>query len=235
MRAGSRSWYVRRGRAFPPHIAGISPTARRLPPCLSRPSSAGVARPCSLPRSRAGSRSPSRSPSRALSTRPGAAGPSLGQLQSQLGAQQSRQQHLSSSIGSLNELIDKLDSQISLVQSREQAVADELSNDRAKLKAVHRQLIVERALLVKLKAKLAAGRRCWPSSSSPGMRPTSRRSSRSCSARRLSGPAQPAQLPRARRARAEDADQQHHDRQAQGHAGRPPARRAAVDRPPDHP
>jgi septal ring factor EnvC (AmiA/AmiB activator) len=89
---------------------------------------------------------------------PGAAAPSVGQLQSQLGAQQSRQQHLSSSIGSLNQLIDKLDSQISLVQSREQAVADDLSSDRSKLKAVHGELIVERALLVKLKAKLAAGR-----------------------------------------------------------------------------
>jgi peptidoglycan hydrolase CwlO-like protein len=86
------------------------------------------------------------------------AAPSVDQLQSQLGAQQSQQQHLSSSIGSLNQLIDKLDSQISLVQSREQAVADELANDRAKLKAVHQQLIAERALLGKLKAKLAAGR-----------------------------------------------------------------------------
>jgi peptidoglycan hydrolase CwlO-like protein len=86
------------------------------------------------------------------------AAPSVDQLQSQLGAQQSQQQHLSSSIGSLNQLIDKLDAQISLVQSREQAVADELATDRAKLKAVHQQLIAERALLVKLKAKLAAGR-----------------------------------------------------------------------------
>src|ERR1700729_2418592 len=88
----------------------------------------------------------------------GTAAPSVGQLQSQLGAQQSRQQDLSSSIGSLNQLIDKLDAQISLVQSREQAVADELSSDRSKLKAVHAELIEERALLVKLKAKLAAGR-----------------------------------------------------------------------------
>jgi septal ring factor EnvC (AmiA/AmiB activator) len=88
----------------------------------------------------------------------GTAAPSVGQLQSQLGAQQSRQQQLSSSVGSLDQLIGKLDSQIALVQGREQAVADELSNDRAQLKAVHHQLIVERALLVKLKVKLAAGR-----------------------------------------------------------------------------
>jgi peptidoglycan hydrolase CwlO-like protein len=88
----------------------------------------------------------------------GTAAPSVGQLQSRLGAQQSQQQHLSSSIGSMNELIDKLDSQISLVQRRRQTVADELSSDRAKLTAVHGQLVVERARLVKLKAKLAAGR-----------------------------------------------------------------------------
>jgi peptidoglycan hydrolase CwlO-like protein len=88
----------------------------------------------------------------------GTAAPSVGQLQSQLGAQQSRQQQLSSSIGSINQLIDKLDSQISLVQSREQTVADELAADRAKLKSVHGELVVERAQLVKLKAKLAAAR-----------------------------------------------------------------------------
>jgi len=88
----------------------------------------------------------------------GSAAPSVGQLQSQLGAQQSQQQHLSSSIGSLSQLIDKLDAQISLVQGREQTVADELAADRAKLTSVHGQLIVERALLVKLNAKLAAAR-----------------------------------------------------------------------------
>jgi septal ring factor EnvC (AmiA/AmiB activator) len=86
------------------------------------------------------------------------AAPSVGQLQSQLGAQQSRQQDLSSSIGSMNQLIDRLDSQIALVQSREQAVADALASDRAKLQAVHGELVVERARLVMLKAKLAAGR-----------------------------------------------------------------------------
>jgi septal ring factor EnvC (AmiA/AmiB activator) len=88
----------------------------------------------------------------------GRAAPSVGQLQSRLGAQQSREQRLSSSIGSMNQLIDKLDSQISLVESREQAVADELSSDRAKLKSVHGELVAQRALLVKLKAKLAAAR-----------------------------------------------------------------------------
>ena len=88
----------------------------------------------------------------------GTAAPSVDQLQSQLGAQQSRQQHLSSSLGSLDQLINQLDAQISLVQSREQAVANQLADDRTRLKAVHGQLVSERALLVKLQATLAAGR-----------------------------------------------------------------------------
>jgi peptidoglycan hydrolase CwlO-like protein len=97
----------------------------------------------------------------ALALRPARAGadPSLDQLQSQLGAQRSRQQHLDQSIGSLGGLIDKLDGQISLVQGREQAVTEELANDRAKLRAVHGQLLRERARLVALRAKLAAARR----------------------------------------------------------------------------
>jgi septal ring factor EnvC (AmiA/AmiB activator) len=94
----------------------------------------------------------------AIDPTPGTAAPSVGKLRSQLGAQQSHQQQLSSSIGSLNQLIAKLDSQISLVEGREQTVADELSSDRAKLEAIHGELIDERALLVKLRAKLAAGR-----------------------------------------------------------------------------
>jgi septal ring factor EnvC (AmiA/AmiB activator) len=89
----------------------------------------------------------------------GVADPSLGQLQSQLGAQQSHQQQLDQSIGSLNGLISRLDGQIALVQGREQAVTQDLANDRAKLHAVHGQLVAERARLVKLRAKLAAARR----------------------------------------------------------------------------
>jgi septal ring factor EnvC (AmiA/AmiB activator) len=88
----------------------------------------------------------------------GTAAPSVGQLQTQLGAQQSQQQQLASSIGSLNQLIDKLDAQISLVQSREQAVANDLADDRSKLRTVHGALVSERARLVKLQARLAAGR-----------------------------------------------------------------------------
>jgi peptidoglycan hydrolase CwlO-like protein len=89
----------------------------------------------------------------------GLAGQSLGRLQSQLGAQQSHQQQLDQSIGSLNGLIDRLDAQISLVQSREQAVTDELAADRAQLRSVHGRLIDERALLIKLRAKLGRAQR----------------------------------------------------------------------------
>jgi septal ring factor EnvC (AmiA/AmiB activator) len=89
----------------------------------------------------------------------GVADPSLGQLQSQLGSQQSHQAQLDRSIGSLNGLIDKLDAQISLVQGREQAVTEELAADRAKLRSVHGQLVRERAVLVRLRAKLAAAQR----------------------------------------------------------------------------
>src|ERR1700734_3281020 len=150
MRAGNRGWYVRRGRAFPQLMGDFSDGATvaampwmTLPRGLRLPLLAALAAVLALALA-------------AIDPAHGTAAPSVGQLQSQLGAQQSRAQQLSSSIGSINQLIDKLDSQISLVQSREQTVADELSADRAKLKSVHRQLVVERARLVTLKAKLAA-------------------------------------------------------------------------------
>jgi septal ring factor EnvC (AmiA/AmiB activator) len=88
-------------------------------------------------------------------SRTSAATPSLGQLQSQLGQSQARQQNLSSSIGSLSGLISSLDNQISLVQGREAAVNQELTTDRAKLARVQASLQKERALLVKLRNRLA--------------------------------------------------------------------------------
>src|SRR5437763_3956872 len=60
---------------------------------------------------------------------------SLGQLNSQLGAQQARQQSLSGSIGRLSSLIGSLDAQISLVQSREAAVRADLVRNRSALLA----------------------------------------------------------------------------------------------------
>jgi septal ring factor EnvC (AmiA/AmiB activator) len=96
--------------------------------------------------------------STAIDASRGSAAPSVGQLQSRLGTQRSQQQHLSLSIGSIDQLIDTLDSQISLVQAREQTVAGELASDRARLTSVHGELVVERARLVKLQATLAAAR-----------------------------------------------------------------------------
>jgi septal ring factor EnvC (AmiA/AmiB activator) len=87
-----------------------------------------------------------------------AASSSLGQLHSQLGAQQARQQSLTASISSLNHLITSLDSQISLVENREAALSTELANDRAKLARVQRQLTQERARLVMLRHRLAIAR-----------------------------------------------------------------------------
>jgi septal ring factor EnvC (AmiA/AmiB activator) len=83
------------------------------------------------------------------------ADPSLGQLNSQLGQEQSHQQSLSASIGNLSHLISSLDSQIALVQSREAEVRAELASDEAKLAATHAALVKEKKLLVLLKARLA--------------------------------------------------------------------------------
>ncbi len=86
------------------------------------------------------------------------ADPSLGQLHSQLGAVQAREQSLASSISSLSNLISSLDSQIALVESREAAVRADLARDRAKLVQVQAALTRERKLLALLKARLARAR-----------------------------------------------------------------------------
>ena len=92
----------------------------------------------------------------ATTHRAGAAG--LGQLQSQLGAEQARSQTLSASITRLDGLISSLSSQIALVQGRETAVADALASDQAKLAAVGARLTRERARLAMLRRRLAFAR-----------------------------------------------------------------------------
>src|ERR1700722_15331126 len=87
-----------------------------------------------------------------------AASPSLGQLHSQLGQQQARQQSLAASLGSLNGLISSLDGQIALVEQRESAVREALSNDQANLGRVQDSLARERRLLARLRARLARAR-----------------------------------------------------------------------------
>ncbi|MGI8714774.1 MAG: hypothetical protein ACR2NR_16655, partial [Solirubrobacteraceae bacterium] len=94
----------------------------------------------------------------AAATATSAATPSLGQLHSQLGAQQTHAQSLTASIGSLNHLIGALDAQVSLVQNREAAVSSELNTDRAKLAQVQTQLTRERIRLTLLRHRLADAR-----------------------------------------------------------------------------
>jgi peptidoglycan hydrolase CwlO-like protein len=86
------------------------------------------------------------------------ADPSLGQLNSQLGAEQAHQQSLSASISSLSNLISSLDGQISLVESREAEVRADLARDRAALAAAESALAREQQLLAILRARLARAR-----------------------------------------------------------------------------
>jgi septal ring factor EnvC (AmiA/AmiB activator) len=83
---------------------------------------------------------------------------SLGQLNSQLGAEQARQQQLGSSVASLAGLIGSLDSQISLVQSREAAVRQDLAGDRAHLIRLAAALKREQARVEVLRKRLAWAR-----------------------------------------------------------------------------
>jgi len=82
----------------------------------------------------------------------------LGQLNSQLGAEQARQQHLNSSLSSLSSLISGLDHQIQLVENRLAGVQAQLASDRAQLARDRAALKRERALVVKLRARLALAR-----------------------------------------------------------------------------
>ena len=86
------------------------------------------------------------------------ADPSIGDLNSQLSHEQSRQQSLSASIGQLSHNISTLDGQISLVRSREASVRSDLDRDRAQLTRVRTQLARERHLFAVLKARLARAR-----------------------------------------------------------------------------
>ena len=86
------------------------------------------------------------------------ADPSLGQLGSQLGAEQAHQQSLSASIHNLSSLISSLNGQISLVQGREAEVRADLARDRAALAATEAALAREQHLLVLLRARLAEAR-----------------------------------------------------------------------------
>jgi septal ring factor EnvC (AmiA/AmiB activator) len=83
---------------------------------------------------------------------------SIGQLNSQLSHEQSRQQSLSASVDRLSQSIGSLSSQISLVQAREGAVRAELGRDRAALARIRVLLDREQRLVTVLKARLARAR-----------------------------------------------------------------------------
>ena len=87
-----------------------------------------------------------------------ASGATLGQLGSQLGAQQAHQQSLSDSLRHLAGVIAALDGQIALVRSREAAVRAELARDRVALASTGRALVHDRKLLVRLRAQLRHAR-----------------------------------------------------------------------------
>ena len=87
-----------------------------------------------------------------------ASGATLGQLGSQLGAQQAHQQSLSDSLRHLAGVIASLDDQIALVRSREAAVRAELARDRVALASTGRALVHDRKLLVRLRAQLRHAR-----------------------------------------------------------------------------
>jgi septal ring factor EnvC (AmiA/AmiB activator) len=86
------------------------------------------------------------------------ASPSLSQLNSQLGHQRARQQHLESSLGGLTRLIGSLSSQISLVQTREDSVRSELATDRVKLARTQAAFYREQRVLGVLRDRLARAR-----------------------------------------------------------------------------
>src|SRR5947209_19811281 len=68
------------------------------------------------------------------------ADPSLGQLKSQLNAEQGHEHSLAASIASLSHLISSLSSQITLVETREAAVLSDLARDLGQPGAVQRAL-----------------------------------------------------------------------------------------------
>ncbi|MGZ4247675.1 MAG: transglycosylase family protein [Solirubrobacteraceae bacterium] len=86
---------------------------------------------------------------------PSSADPSLGQLNSQLSHEQTRQHALSSSIGGLSRTISSLDGQIALVRSRENAVRADLARDRTALARIRVLLVREQRLVTVLRTKLA--------------------------------------------------------------------------------
>jgi septal ring factor EnvC (AmiA/AmiB activator) len=86
------------------------------------------------------------------------ADPSIGDLNSQLSRQQSREHSLSASVASLSQTISSLDGQIALVRRREADVRAELGRDRIELARIRALLGREQRLVNVLRARLARAR-----------------------------------------------------------------------------
>ncbi len=89
---------------------------------------------------------------------PSSAEPGLGDLNSQLSRQQSREHSLSASVASLSSTISSLGGQIALVRRREADVRAELQRDRAELARIRALLVREQRLVKLLRARLARAR-----------------------------------------------------------------------------
>jgi peptidoglycan hydrolase CwlO-like protein len=86
------------------------------------------------------------------------ADPGLGDLNSRLSREQSRERSLSASVASLSRTISSLGGQIALVRGREAEVRAELRRDRAELARIRALLVREQRLVKVLKAQLARAR-----------------------------------------------------------------------------
>jgi septal ring factor EnvC (AmiA/AmiB activator) len=84
--------------------------------------------------------------------------PGLGDLNSQLSLQQSRERSLSASVATLSHTISSLGGQIALVRRREADVRAELQHDRAELSRIRTLLVREQRLVKVLRARLAQAR-----------------------------------------------------------------------------
>ena len=89
---------------------------------------------------------------------PVASAASIGQLSSQLGQQQARQQSLASNVAGLSGLISSLDSQIAVAQTRESVVRADLAQEQAALSSTRASLRHERAWQKVLHRRLVRSR-----------------------------------------------------------------------------
>lgn len=89
----------------------------------------------------------------------GATTPSVSGLSSQLASQRATARRLAASVHGLSTLIDRLDGQVAVIERHRQAVEAQLGADQATLATVRSKLVAERALRVRLIARLGRAMR----------------------------------------------------------------------------